>query len=1232
MSDVDSPQSKLNRRATNVKTVVLANPNNIRVAVRIRPFNAKELSEGLASETVLEVQDSTVVTYGEFAKEKRYNFDSVFKSVDPTKGASQADVFQELGIPILENALDAYNGCIMAYGQTGSGKSHSVLGDPASEKEKGLLPRSCERLFEMIEKQKEQVQKEGTPLQTTVLASYLEIYQEKMYDLLVNTRTDLQVRLHPTLGPHVPGLIQSPVTTSHEVHELLDFGAKNRAVGATSMNANSSRSHAIFTLDIRLSYSGATAKDLQSCIHFVDLAGSEKQKKTHASGERLQEGIAINQSLSSLSRVIQALSGSSGIQPVFRESKLTLLLKEALSGNSRTVLLACVSPARSNFDESVSTLEFAARCKLIKTNAKKNEQDKRELIETLSKEKEEVEARLEAERQQKLLLQHELEREMEESKKNQELAQQMQEEKQRIEDMLRTLKIEQEKQKEVSVQQSSGPDTAEMERELQHLREVQRRETLAQKQLEVFKERELSQQKELERIQQSKAEELSQADKERQAVPMELQEKLQAVEQREEEERQRMEAARITEVELRQRIEQEMKRVQHREEDLKKELVGLEGLRDSWDMEKADIEQKAQEHKLSRERLLKELGISGIDDLEDAEKVPRLVNMNPDKSLEGCLIFYLPLEETRIGADHQKCQVFLTGLDVAEEVCVIHNEGHEKLEVRPCPGGLVRVNGYQVDDDEGRLLESGDRLAIGRAHIFRVVIPASTSAENVEEEDFEKAMKELQANREVDPRYRRAVDAAVMIVKHERGTKEANSLLESAKAASEVVAEANAILKKVPQEWTNGVSHYELAVLFQADGPPEVCVVARPEEDETTATPEPGSWQERGFSAGIWEAGRFEEDRLTMMHEAADLIAAQPNDFMGVVTEPKESPNGPNEVDWELHAWTEVSLDSFKDLSDQLKEIEDMKKKDQDERKQDGGGLLDWLGWARKKPVEELKGDVKEIVQATKTGFLDWFMGAKSDKEEAPLAKSKANPKKARERREASEPLKSRRMSMAPRQTLQPGALQVPMSVSPTKRSSSSSTRRISAVANAKEPSPKGKWVPPEDLLAEKFGDDILVDASRLEAGAIRRASKSGIETITQELIPDDRETVQIEVNELFGDKLGVRLRMEGLVVSNFDVPEAADVGWRFGDEIVAVNGKAVASREDFRKELAEARALLPILFTVKRPRRSCIDIGRKTISNSRDVGQEKEKRRKGRASSTSVPYREPRERIMDTE
>ncbi|CAJ1373929.1 unnamed protein product [Effrenium voratum] len=573
--------------------------------------------------------------------------------------------------------------------------------------------------------QKQQVE-EGVKLEMAVLASYLEIYQEKMFDLLVSTRTDLQVRLHPTLGPHVPGLIQSPVTNSKEVNELLDFGAKNRAVGATSMNANSSRSHAIFTLDIRLSYSGSKGKDLQSRIHFVDLAGSEKQKKTHASGERLQEGIAINQSLSSLSRVIQALAGTSGIQPVFRESKLTLLLKEALSGNSRTVLLACISPARSNHDESVSTLEFAARCKLIKTHAKKNEQDKKVLIETLAKEKEDVEGRLEAERQQKLLLQQELEREREEVREKQEFARSVQEEKQRIEEMLRKLQDEQENQK--------GKDEA--------------------------------QKGELERIQQKKAEEESER--------MKLQAELLQLRRKEEEERQRLEAERASEERNRKLLQEALTESEKRERDLKNKAEGLENLKDSF---QADMEKKAQEHKMQRDNHLKKLGIAGLEAFEDSSTTPYLVNMNPDKSLEGCLMIYLPLGETRIGADFEKCNVCLTGVEVAKEVCVITREKEkegteepEKMQVERLGDALVRVNGCQVEGSSD--LESGDRLAIGRAHIFRVVIPGSSSEETVES-NFEKAMKELQDKSQVDPRWRGAVDEAVMIVKRDKGTEEA---------------------------------------------------------------------------------------------------------------------------------------------------------------------------------------------------------------------------------------------------------------------------------------------------------------------------------------------------------------------------------------------------------------------------------------------------------------------------
>eukprot|EP00913_Durusdinium_trenchii_P021519 g20221.t1 len=254
------------------------------------------------------------------------------------------------------------------------------------------------------------------------------------------------------------------------------------------------------------------------------------------------------------------------------------------------------------------------------------------------------------------------------------------------------------------------------------------------------------------------------------------------------------------------RLEQ-MKLAQQREEELKKERDGIQSLTDSM-----------KEHKEERQRLLKEHGISGVDDIEDAHKLPHMLNMNPDKSLEGCLKIFLREGETLIGADRTKCQVFLHGLDVAGEVCVICNEANEELEVRPCPGGLVRVNGRHVEKN-GHLLQSGDRLAIGlgaktsrhgyhkrlrqllyalqgRAHIFKVVIPASASEENEKEEDFEEALNELQKNSKVD----RGINAAVTMVQREYGTEQANFLLEKAKRANEVVGDANALLKSIPQE------------------------------------------------------------------------------------------------------------------------------------------------------------------------------------------------------------------------------------------------------------------------------------------------------------------------------------------------------------------------------------------------------------------------------------------------
>ncbi|CAE7578730.1 unc-104 [Symbiodinium natans] len=342
--------------------------SNIRVAVRCRPFNARERAEG-AVRNALSCNDSTVQVMESTRLPKEFHYDHVFGC-----GATQEVVFQAVGLHLLDNAMNAYNGCIFAYGQTGSGKSHSIMGDVEDEVEQGILPRACTRLFSMLEGRR---QDKG--FEATVLASYLEIYNEKIFDLLTGGNPgELQVRNHPELGPIVPHLTECPVESFEEAYELLDFGAKRRAVAATQMNATSSRSHAVFTLQVRmvLAKPGGHVES-QAKIHFVDLAGSERQKKSGAAGERLKEGIGINLSLTTLGRVISELAkpGARSV-PAFRDSKLTLLLKDALMGNSRTELLACVSPSSFNLEETVSTLEFATRCKLVKTSAMKNEQSK----------------------------------------------------------------------------------------------------------------------------------------------------------------------------------------------------------------------------------------------------------------------------------------------------------------------------------------------------------------------------------------------------------------------------------------------------------------------------------------------------------------------------------------------------------------------------------------------------------------------------------------------------------------------------------------------------------------------------------------------------------------------------------------------------------------------------------------------------------------------------------------
>uniref|UniRef100_A0A9J7ZUD1 Kinesin family member 13Ba n=1 Tax=Cyprinus carpio carpio TaxID=630221 RepID=A0A9J7ZUD1_CYPCA len=302
------------------------------------------------------------------------------------KFAGQDVVFQCLGESLLHNAFQGYNACIFAYGQTGSGKSYTMMG---SVDQPGLIPRLCSSLFERTV----QHQREGESF--TVEVSYMEIYNEKVRDLLdpKGSRQALRVREHKVLGPYVDGLSRLA-----DIESLMSEGNKSRTVAATNMNEESSRSHAVFKIILT-----HTLKDLQSGtsgekvskLSLVDLAGSERAAKTGAAGERLKEGSNINKSLTTLGLVISALAdqgaGKNKNKFVpYRDSVLTWLLKDSLGGNSRTAMVATISPAADNYDETLSTLRYADRAKSIVNHAVVNEDPNARIIRELREEVEKL--------------------------------------------------------------------------------------------------------------------------------------------------------------------------------------------------------------------------------------------------------------------------------------------------------------------------------------------------------------------------------------------------------------------------------------------------------------------------------------------------------------------------------------------------------------------------------------------------------------------------------------------------------------------------------------------------------------------------------------------------------------------------------------------------------------------------------------------------------------------------
>ncbi|XP_049666419.1 kinesin-like protein KIF1B isoform X16 [Accipiter gentilis] len=371
---------------------------SVKVAVRVRPFNSRETSK--ESKCIIQMQgNSTSIINPKNPKEapKSFSFDySYWSHTSPEDPcfASQSRVYNDIGKEMLLHAFEGYNVCIFAYGQTGAGKSYTMMGKQ-EESQAGIIPQLCEELFEKIN------DNSNEEMSYSVEVSYMEIYCERVRDLLnPKNKGNLRVREHPLLGPYVEDLSKLAVTSYTDIADLMDAGNKARTVAATNMNETSSRSHAVFTI-VFTQKKHDTETDLStekvSKISLVDLAGSERADSTGAKGTRLKEGANINKSLTTLGKVISALAEVDNCTNKskkkkktdfipYRDSVLTWLLRENLGGNSRTAMVAALSPADINYDETLSTLRYADRAKQIKCNAVINEDPNAKLVRELKEE------------------------------------------------------------------------------------------------------------------------------------------------------------------------------------------------------------------------------------------------------------------------------------------------------------------------------------------------------------------------------------------------------------------------------------------------------------------------------------------------------------------------------------------------------------------------------------------------------------------------------------------------------------------------------------------------------------------------------------------------------------------------------------------------------------------------------------------------------------------------------
>ncbi|KAM6982678.1 kinesin-like protein KIF1B isoform 14-T14 [Tautogolabrus adspersus] len=652
---------------------------SVKVAVRVRPFNSREMSKD--SKCIIQMQgNTTIIANPKAPKEpaKTFSFDYSYWShttpEDPSF-ASQNLVYNDIGKEMLQHAFEGYNVCIFAYGQTGAGKSYTMMGRQ-EEGQEGIIPMLCEDLFEKIN---EEGNKEE--LSYSVEVSYMEIYCERVRDLLnPKNKGNLRVREHPLLGPYVEDLSKLAVTSYTDIADLMDAGNKARTVAATNMNETSSRSHAVFTI-VFTQKKHDSETDLStekvSKISLVDLAGSERADSTGAKGTRLKEGANINKSLTTLGKVISALAEVSKKKKKsdfipYRDSVLTWLLRENLGGNSRTAMVAALSPADINYDETLSTLRYADRAKNIKCNAVINEDPNNKLVRDLKDEVSRLKELLRA---------------------------------QGLGDILDT--------PIGSLTASPSSGSLCNQGGLQSVTSIQ------------------------ERIMSTPGGE-------------------EAIER------------------------------------LKESEKIIAELNETWE-EKL---RKTESIRMEREALLAEMGVAIREDggtlgVFSPKKTPHLVNLNEDPLMSECLLYYIKDGITRVGqADAERRQdIVLSGAHIKEEHCFFRSERNANGDVIvmlvPCEGSETYVNGKRVDDSIQ--LRSGNRIIMGKNHVFRFNHPEQARAERektpsaetpVEPVDWTFAQRELLEKQGIDMKQEMEKRLTEMEILYKKEKEEADQLLE----------------------------------------------------------------------------------------------------------------------------------------------------------------------------------------------------------------------------------------------------------------------------------------------------------------------------------------------------------------------------------------------------------------------------------------------------------------------